>query len=256
MKIAMTAAVLAAMTQSALAAGTYREDFSDGMANYWTPQQKASFKVVPSATGNLNYRGAAAADPTQTFAQVSTLSSRPLADFQYSVTVADNAVRPTFLIFRATPDFGSRYDATTFQTTYQGTGYAFGVACSPLIRSSFYFYKIVNGLQTTIQPWANAPLNCTGDIDHGDRLSVVAKGTQTMLYVNGTLVYTYTDGASIGSGRVGLYNYTDYVVDTFSNFDNIVISAPPAGAGFAPAVHPFATPGGEFFDASGRFVAR
>jgi hypothetical protein len=258
MKTAFAAALLAALSTTAFAMDSYHEDFSDGLAQRWVPQQEDVYSVQPSVTGNLHYHAAAAADLSQLLGQVSQLRSRPLSDFTYSVRIVDNAVRPTYMIFRSTPDFAMRYDTGTGVTTFHGSGYAFGLACIPDIRSMYYFYKVVDGELTVIQSWTSAPMSCTGDIDHADRLQVVAHGAEIDLYVNGSQVDTYVDPSPIRKGLVGVYNISDTLYDTWSDFDNVILKALPPSAAAKPAqvVHPQANAAAAAYDASGRRIGR
>lgn len=219
----LIAAALVAATLPAAHAASYHERYDDGVAQGWQPQDATAWSIIPAADGNLHARVQAAADATQTYAQVST-QKHVFTDFGYGVTVADNGVRPTFILARATPDFSSRWDAATGHTTYTGSGYAFGIGCSPFVWKVAYAYKVVNGVVTVIQPWkAMSGMGCTGDITTGDRLEVRLQGATIQFYVNRQRVVSWTDPAPILSGRIGLYGVTDTTQVTWSDFDDIVV---------------------------------
>lgn len=217
------AAALVAALLPAAHAGTYHERFDDGLAQGWQPQDATAWSILPSAAGNLHLRGQAAPDATQVASQVTTFK-RTFGDFGYAVTVADNAVRPTYVLARATADFSMRYDTSTGHTTYTGSGYAFGIGCSPFVYKVAYAYKVVDGVATVIQPWkAMSGMGCTGDITTGDRLEVRLQGATIQFYVNRQRVMSWTDPSPILSGRVGLYGVTDTAQPTWSDFDDVVV---------------------------------
>jgi len=226
MKSIFAAAALIAACQGAFATGIYHETFNDGRAQFWDPRPAEAFSIETSGSGNSFYRGSAEASLVQW--QVSKLRLPPPKDFRYTVRVADNGVRPTYVIFRATANFA--YDGVN----YRGSGYAFGIFCGGHDRE-FYVYKMVDGELTTLQSWTDVSLKCSGDIDDADELGVTMTGDDFVLAINGRPVFRYSDPDPIKRGRVGFYNVSDDLLDTRSDFDHVVIGRAPAHLDAQPA---------------------
>ena len=222
MKSIFATAALAAACHAAFASGIYRESFNDGHAQFWDPRPAEAFSIETSGSGNPFYRGSA--DVTRrggVVSQVSTLMIPPPRNFRYTVRVADNLIRPTYLVFRATADFG--FD----RRGRHGSGYAFGIDCISGL-NSFYFYKAVDGRFSVIQTWKRVPsLKCSGDIDDADELRVTMKDDLIVLSINGEGVYRYRDPDPITSGRLGFYNISDDYQPTHSDFDHVVVGRAP-----------------------------
>lgn len=180
--------------------GTYSEDFNDGQAQGWTSDYAEDWKVV-----NKEYR-AYFSSPSETISMVSTYGGSVYADFSYDVVVRKEGDDAAYMVFRATSDF----DALP---TRQGSGYAFG------IDDGFYFvYKIVNGEFTMIQGWTYSEY--IKPDNEWNNMKVIAQGSQFRLYMNGYLIYEFSD-TSISNGRIGLLGYTEPDGVTAHYFDNV-----------------------------------
>lgn len=200
--IMLCAAAFAWATTLPSTAGEYKEDFNDGTAQNWAPQNPKNWKVVGTPGSYMRYRAKSAKAEG---AMVSTYAAAEFSDFVYRTFVRNDETYASYMIFRATSDFWSDgYVAT-------GSGYAFGLDadCDADGVKSFYIYKVVNGTLETIQSWTESPaIQCD---EEGNVLKVRATGDRLKFYINHALVYEYTDPMPVLAGRVGMlgYSFTD-----------------------------------------------
>lgn len=223
----LLATLLATLAPAAHAATTRRETFEDGLAQGWTPQDPSAWSVVAETATNHVYRVQTAATELLIETQVATLA-KAFQDFSYAVTVA-NGGQQAYVIARATADFGSGIDLLHGGGRYDGTGYAFGIACDGGGQGAGHMraYKVVNGMYSPI--FNGTPvsgLKCGATITNGDRIGISAQGAALSFHINGKKVATYQDPAPILSGLVGFYNLSNPDGISSADFDDVVITAP------------------------------
>jgi len=199
-------------------AESYKENFEDGLAQLWEPQVAAQrWRVI----GSLGHKYKARASARFNGNMVSTYGGAEYANFNYSVSLRNKGVYASYMIFRATPDFSQQRS----QRPQSGSGYAFGIddhACVSGGLGKYYIYKMENGSFSTIKDWTESPyIKCD---KQWNRLRVRAIGDTLKFFINGKLVYEFTDNAALLSGRIGLLGYSYTATPTRHYFDNIVVA--------------------------------
>ncbi len=227
----VASALLATLTWSqASLADVYEEDFEDGLAQLWAPQKPGQWNVVGKPETNQYYK--AKASKSFSGAMVSTLSAVDYRNVDYRVSVKhdNDGLLATYMLFRASPNFQGCFSLCS---TSKGVAYAFGIIESGST-GEFYIYKMRNGAFTPIQSWT--PSSYLKPIKQWNKLRVVAKGNSFKFYINGKLVYNYTDtDQPIYSGHIGLLGYSGPTEVTLHSYDTIIATALPAAALSTPA---------------------
>ena len=193
-------------------AASYVENFQDGVANNWEPQQPEQWEIYGSK--NLSYR---AQDIDNDSVMISTYAGAEYQDVDYRVSIKKDNGYAVYAIFRASADFYLKDGIN------KGSGYAFGISndCGSGLPPSYSIYKLTDGVYQNIQSWTTAKqLKC--DVQ-GNRVGINAKGRLLKFYINNKLVFRYRDKNPLGAGRVGLMGYTAQPFATTHDFDNIYI---------------------------------
>ena len=188
------------ITNIALRASTYAEDFNDGLAQDWVPDIPANWQVVSG-----EYRAQSSSDDFMT----SRYAGQEWADLtvQMSCRRTGDAGNSASVALRATADF----DASV------GSGYVFQITTS----GYYGVWKQVGGAFIWLQSWTTSPAVSAGN----NVLAAVAQGSRLSFYINGTLVWSGIDTA-LTSGRIGLMGYSSVSYPTTHYFDNVIVGAP------------------------------
>ena len=189
------------ITNIALTADQYAEDFNDGLAQGWVPDIPADWQVVSG-----EYR----AQSIDGF-MFSRYAGQEWADLtvQMSCRRTGQPGNSAAVVLRATPDFDDSV----------GSGYVFQITTS----GSYGVWKQVGGASSWLQSWTTSPaISASTNV-----LAAVAQGSLLSFYVNGILIWSGTDTA-LASGRIGLGGYSDASFVATHYFDNVIVGAPLA----------------------------
>lgn len=176
----------------AVADWNYLEDFNDGQAQGWLPDNPAHWSVQ----GN-RYRSYHAS-PGALQAMVSRYD-QVFGDGTYRLDVSKRvgAVFPKYLLFNCSANF----DGGAGDADFVGSTYGVGVDNN----RSFLVFKVVNGVLSTLKNWTYSSRVNPADSD--DRLEAVVNGSRIDVYINGHWVYGGND-SSVPAGRLGCMGYT------------------------------------------------
>ena len=195
------------------AAGGECEDFDDGVADDWVDDGSGLWSVqmvTPSdgeyvmgpGTGIVDFR-------------YSVYDAEVYTDFTAEVEVsrvAGGLDTNNAMVFRSDGTFANAY--------------VFGIT-----QSGYYlFFKNVGGVFTAIDGWVTSAAINTG-LGAWNTLKAVCSGSNISLYINDTLIGSYTD-TSLSSGKVGVAP-ADVDAGDVVHYDNACVSLDTAGAGSA-----------------------
>jgi len=219
MKLSMIFSALLFVGAANAQTSLYSEDFESGTAQNWMPQNSSEWSVVKNNKTFKHYYRSYSRTPASYSNSMVSVHNNQYTDFIYSASLRNTDTFATYIIFRATSNF-----TVNSATGNRGSGYAFGIdadTCGAL--GSFYIYKLTDGILETIMPWTNAPsIKCD---KLWNKLKVVVQGEVLKFFINGEIVYKYTDSSPIQSGMIGVLGYTRDTANTKHYFDNISVSS-------------------------------
>jgi hypothetical protein len=206
--------IIALLCPFSVSAEIYQENFQDGVADGWEPQQPEQWVINGRPKRNLNYR---ASDGDNDSVMISTYAGAEYEDVDFRVSLRADDNYAAYVVVRGSADFYRKSGIN------EGSGYAFGIsaACGTGLPLAYNVYKLTDGVYQNIQPWvATDKLKCAL---RGNRIRIVAVGRLLKFFVNNKLVFKYRDAKPLAAGRVGLVGYTAPPLPTRHYFDNVFI---------------------------------
>ena len=182
----------------------YEEDFNDGVANSWVPDETSSWSVTS------NWYKAYKANPGSSIELMkSYYSGQTFSNGTLDIDVWHEDVQELaqYVFLRST----STLDG------YAGSGMGFGLDIKNSMGPCFGIWKWINGSHSMVKPWTySSYLNATAT----NHLKVIANGNTYTLYINGHQVYTFSD-SSLSSGYISAGGWTGGSYKETYWYDNV-----------------------------------
>jgi hypothetical protein len=212
-------AILGTIGNFAHAQTVYSENFDTGVAQLWEPQKLTQWTVSQKTTTNYVYQ----AKSSKKFngGIISTYSGSTYKNPDYSVSLRSTTSYATYLLLRATANFYEDWNGIT-----KGSGYAIGISCGNGV-GYYYIFVTKDSTTTTIQSWTESSAIICDTTSSGldwNRLRVKANKDNFKIYINNTLIHTFTDSTITRSGRIGLLGYSTTTTPTTHYFDKVQVS--------------------------------